>query len=99
MAGHAQTNCFLRFTFNQSLPQVGTPGEQQGGGRTGLDATGLRGLAAPPSFMLKSFLSWKKQTTPFCAFPLAYCLLKNRLSSWAPFSLSLPSCTITSTVP
>lgn len=34
MAGHAQTNCFLLFTYNQSLPQAGTTGEEQGGGKT-----------------------------------------------------------------
>ena len=29
MARHAQTNCFLLFTYNQSLPQFGTSGKQQ----------------------------------------------------------------------
>lgn len=64
MARHAQTNCFLLFTYNQSLPQFGTSGKQQNRVERWRNWDEPQRSRLAPSFMLKSFSVLEKQNQP-----------------------------------
>lgn len=80
MTRHAQTNCFLLFTYNQSLPQFGT--NWQAAEWSG-KMTRLRWASkvwAAPSFNAQVFPVLKKQDQP-----------SRKPSSPLPIPLSSPS--------
>lgn len=78
MARHAQTNCFLLFTYNQSLPQFGATRDSRKWGRGGVDPTGM-GLRALGCLLLvcKSFLP--RETKPSLCPSLAWPMLSHSL--------------------
>lgn len=78
MAGHAQTNCFLLFTHNQSLPAFAAPGrveQEDGWAETGLGGSILQVQVCP-------VLPKQNPSVPPPRAPLAHRPLPLLLPSW-----------------
>lgn len=76
MAGHAQTNCFLLFTYNQSLSQLGTMASSRVEWEH--DYMGWASEVRCPLILLAQVfpvLKTNKQTIPSSLTLLAYCPL------------------------